>query len=292
MRVEWVHPSWRDLVIDHLADNSAARAQFLSACAAHGALLALSSGGGDQGDRELPLLTSDPDWDALTDRIYQLAPELDTPELFAVLDSIRDAITMLDSGGPRLEAEALARTVLSRLTMLWDAVEVPIELPAIEAWLALAAELPRDPAPPEPPDLIRNWVQLLPVSAPDLDDRESVERFADWLTLTDLLREHMPDQLHRFHFRNHALILNVFLDKIDDAHGRFQPACRDHIERSLKRIETLTPELAGLSRYIAKRLGASQTRLQRDRPHRKTDPNIGEIPGWTLFDVERVLRDL
>jgi hypothetical protein len=297
MRVEWVHPSWRDLVIDHLADDPAARSQFLSGCGAHGALLALSSGGGNRGNRELPLLTGDADWDALTDRIYRLAPDLDTRELFAVLDSISHAITVLDRGAARLEAEALARTVLTRIASHWDATNAPIALPALEAWLALADRLPHGPASPAPPDLKPTWAELLPVTAPDLTDRDSVERFADWLTFADLLREHRPDHLHRFRFRNqllgdHMRVINMFLDRVDEVGRRLQPACREQVERALDRIETLAPELADLSRYFLSRLRASRARLGRDTPHRRSDPIMGEAPGWRLFDVERVLRDL
>ena len=56
MRVDWVHPSWRDLVIESLADDAAARRHFLARCGVDGAALALSGGGGAAGERERPLL--------------------------------------------------------------------------------------------------------------------------------------------------------------------------------------------------------------------------------------------
>jgi hypothetical protein len=60
MRVEWLHPSWRDLVIEHLAGDADARARLLTGCSGHGVLLALSFGGGEHGDREL--LRTAPEW--------------------------------------------------------------------------------------------------------------------------------------------------------------------------------------------------------------------------------------
>src|ERR687885_217582 len=62
--VTWVHPSWRDLVIDELVLDAAARKEFLENCSVDGLLLALSTGGGRAGTRSLPLLVDDCDWDA------------------------------------------------------------------------------------------------------------------------------------------------------------------------------------------------------------------------------------
>ena len=59
--IGWVHPSWRDLVINELREDTAARRRFLDACALHGTMLALSQQGGIAGERRLPLLVSDSD---------------------------------------------------------------------------------------------------------------------------------------------------------------------------------------------------------------------------------------
>jgi hypothetical protein len=56
-RVTWVHPSWRDLVIDHLAGDPLARRRFLERCSLD-VLLALSVGGGATGERRFPLLVA------------------------------------------------------------------------------------------------------------------------------------------------------------------------------------------------------------------------------------------
>ena len=76
MRVEWVHPSWRDLVIEALAEDAETRRHFLPRCGVDGAAVALSGGGGAAGERERPLLRCDADWDALGDGLYSLLPRL------------------------------------------------------------------------------------------------------------------------------------------------------------------------------------------------------------------------
>jgi hypothetical protein len=286
-----VHPSWRDLVIEHLAHDRDARAQFLSGCGAHGVLLALSSAGGARGERDLPLLVDDCDWDALTDRVYELAPELEPQELLAVLDAIRVAVVAVP--GASLEATALARTVLARVAKLSDATQAPVPLPVLEAWLALASQLSTDSARPMPPNLKRTWAELLPASAPSVDDRYGLERFADWLTFADLLREHDRDELRRFRFSDQAHIINAFLDAVESSHGRMQPAAQDHVQRALSRIRTLNPELGNLSRYVRNRLRGAQVQLPHEtRRLRDDEPLAGEAPDWRLFDVARVLNDL
>jgi hypothetical protein len=79
--VTWVHPSWRDLVIDQLSDDKGERETFLRRSALDGLLLALSTAGGAEGERLLPLMREDRDWDAIADRLAQLIPALDEPDL-------------------------------------------------------------------------------------------------------------------------------------------------------------------------------------------------------------------
>jgi hypothetical protein len=49
--VTWVHPSWRDLVIEEVAATPGSRRDFLHRCGIDGALLALSTAGGAGGER-------------------------------------------------------------------------------------------------------------------------------------------------------------------------------------------------------------------------------------------------
>src|SRR5439155_7708898 len=62
-RVSWVHPSWRDLVIEELRADREGRQRFLNACSLEGIRLAISTAGGTSGERSLPRLAEDLDWD-------------------------------------------------------------------------------------------------------------------------------------------------------------------------------------------------------------------------------------
>jgi hypothetical protein len=66
---EWVHPSVRDLVIDHLMTDAASRQTFLGRAGIDGVMLALSSEGGATGERLFPLLQNEGDWRLVKERV-------------------------------------------------------------------------------------------------------------------------------------------------------------------------------------------------------------------------------
>jgi hypothetical protein len=281
VRVQWVHPSWRDLVIEHLAGDAAAREHFLRSCGINGTLLALSLAGGAAGERERPLLTCDTDWDALTDRMYALVPALDSAETSALLALVADTIGATRSD--RAEAEALARMLLLRLRRRWDASRAPIPLPELEGWLTLAEHLIPEP---EPPSLDLTWAELLPACPPSLDDHEELERFADWLSLAAMLRDTRPDVLRGLGFRSHDETIERFLEAIEEARNYALPlSAGDSLVRALGAAVTFKPRYArGAETWLGAigRAGGGPRRLPADDP----------ISERRLFDVSRVLEDL
>src|SRR4051794_27688522 len=88
---QWVHPSWRDLVIEYLVGNAAERAHFLEHMSIHGILLAISGGGGAEGTREFPLLVDAKDWSLLAEVCARVAGEVTEYGLRKLLTSLREA---------------------------------------------------------------------------------------------------------------------------------------------------------------------------------------------------------
>lgn len=289
MRIEWVHPSWRDLVIERLASDSTARRHFLSASGAHGLVLALPTAGGSFGERSLPLVGSDQDWDAVTDRLYALIAELELPELEAMFAALSEAIFQLGDRHGRDEACAAAGTALTRTAALWDASRKPIALDALHAWISLARNLaPR----PEVPDLSVTWVELLPARAPQLDGRADVERFADWLGLCELLWGYDPDLRERLGFGVEQVhVMVVFLTRVERARSSevagLPKSSSDAVFRALSSIGSLAPELSGYAQFIRARLDDEVEFGSAQLP----PPSRPFYRGET-FDVRRVLLDL
>lgn len=283
-----MHPSWRDLVIDHLRGDPAARRRFLERCSLHGALLALSRAGGSKGDLRLPLLSRDADWDALTDHLHAMICELDSTELGALLDALVLAVEGVAGTAKEREARALAAAVLRRSSTYWAAHRPPAPLPVVEAWLDIAALVG---GRPEPAAIGAAWIELLPADAPSLTDATELERFAEWLGLAAALRRDDPEFLGALGFaaRGRTLCEAVLADLLPRAQG-LAPVHVDYIDRALRRMAVAMPELATRALALRALLGThdpSRFTLDPSRTPPEPPPSLPR-----RLDIERVLRDL
>ncbi|HZS24438.1 MAG TPA: hypothetical protein VFA30_05555 [Gaiellaceae bacterium] len=191
--VTWVHPSWRDLLIDELAGDDDARGAFLRMCSLDGLLLALSTEGGAAGERVLPLLRRDADWDLAAEAAARLIPALDEPATTRLLTALREA--RATAGG--VELDALSGEALRSVARRWNARGEPAPVGSLERWFEVAATLER---PPERPDVARTWIELLPTVSLDLTSSEERAQLDEWLALTSVLRLYAPVALVDFEF--------------------------------------------------------------------------------------------
>jgi hypothetical protein len=192
-RVAWVHPSWRDLVIEGIASDQAARTGFLGRCSIDGLLLALSTGGGAAGERDLPLLVEDADWDVVGGRLHGLTPTLDDHDAVRLLLALREAIRWA-RGTQRAELGAIALNVLLGLKRSWDAARLPIPAALLAGWVELA---PFTADKPRLPDMTATWIEALPTTSADLRNREDLRRLDEWIALVELLSVQNPEALSR-----------------------------------------------------------------------------------------------
>ena len=277
--VTWVHPSWRDLVVEELAADGAARRRFLRACGVHGVVLALSTGGGAAGERALPLLREDADWDALADRLARLEPALDGPGVTLLLTALADVLEQAE-GAAGVEAAALAGEALSRLARAWrdDRGAVPVGL--LAAYFALAARLPDAPPPPETV-LATAWFELLPSGLPRLSDRAAVTAFDDWLALAELLAAHAPETLRGLGFPDERLDLLRDLVATALTAPQAEPAQQAAVARLLRRLADAVPELRGDALAAAYELARSAP-----PPPAEPEPRLRELSP----ELERLLE--
>lgn len=242
--------------------------------------------------RQLPLLKNDRDWDALTDRVHELAPGLEQAELIGLLDAAAHTLRELKSTAAEPEAEALADALLARVKVLWTTAHTPLALPELEAWLGVASLLsPR----PSPPSIAVTWAELLPVTAPDISDYRSLERFADWLTLADLLRDYDPELLRKLGFPGHSQSLIItFCDELERDDDAQRIDSTDHAKRALERIPRLFPTLADRADYTLYWLyGHPRERpTDDDPPWTSTPSRRSHDRGSGQLDIQRVLTDL
>ncbi len=289
--VGWVHPSWRDLVIDELSTNPESRHRFLAACGVHGAILALSRGGGPTGERALPLLQDDCDWDHLGDSLHRLVHELEDREIARLLLALQDVLMDQVDPAARVETEALATELLEVIARRRSADHTPLSGYLVEVWYSLNAIVLR---PADPPPLAWTWAELHPGSPPDRAlDRAELNRLDEWLTLVETLASRAPHELKRLGFFDTDQ--QLFPAIIAAVGGTVDPDARVLIETVLARIERVAPR----HYYAADR--AMQV-VELTTPDWWTPEDIHDPPTvepvqpgpltFTRNDVARVLADL
>lgn len=287
--VTWVHPSWRDLVIARLAADAEARQRFLHRCGHHGAMLALSVGGGATGAVQLPLLAGDADWDALADRLGPLLRDADELTTATVLSALTAAIDAAPTAAALAELRAVADRALV-LAARDRPADHPVSLELLAAWLRLAAVLPGRPAAPW---LGRTWIELLPSAVPRLDAPAELARYEDWLTLVTLLIElGQRRELARLGYPGRAT--RIALAVLTGGARALQRAPDDPLAEQLGRIVARTGRLlmpdvheAQLSGEIERTLDAAERseRQRRTVEHHEAREKQREL-------VDRVLDDL
>ncbi|HXP81388.1 MAG TPA: hypothetical protein VN976_15890 [Verrucomicrobiae bacterium] len=150
----WIHPSYRDLVIDELAKGQALSARFLSKASLQGVKLAVSSGGGSQGKRELPLMAASQSWAILKKRCHELAEKVDRAQLRDLLSVLTSAVEQSNDRNVSNYITDILAEVCHLAKSRWDSDEEVLDPSDIDAYSAASILLA--PLPP-PPALAATW---------------------------------------------------------------------------------------------------------------------------------------
>jgi hypothetical protein len=282
--VTWVHPSWRDLVIEELAADPAARRNFVERCSVDGLLLALSHAGGRHGARAQPLLVDDADWDGAAQRIHELVPALDEPQLLALLASLAAAIGSADAR-TAAELQALAATALQRVTSLWRSGAWAPDGPLLDSWLRLSAHVPEMPPGPE---LELMWQRVIPPATTPYSIAEA-ERYARWLRVARSLVRRSSDPAGWLGFPDaYGRELDALLD-LDPEHAAVAESgtLRALLNECLGLVAALVPDRAYRSTALAWVLRT----YERPEPLSEAPPVIYRPPTPPSI-VRRILADL
>jgi hypothetical protein len=272
VKLEWIHPSWRDLVIDELAADPVARRAFLARAEIEGLLLALSVNGGPDGRRQLPLLRTDADWDTATARTTALVRGADDHWAGRLLRALAEGLDVV-GGFERVELGALAQTALDATRRTWTAEHSVLALPTLEAWLLIAHRL-EDTAPAP---VVPTWASLEPPNA-----FAEPLRALDWMTLATALATWRPDELHRLGFPYR------YLPQLRELRAGADAAPQDPVWHAiavrLQRLGLLSelPRVPDPPQHAAP---------QHPRPHRASRAASIDAPS-TRDIVDRILDDL
>ena len=231
----------------------------------------------------------DADWDALTDRLLDLVPDLVDAELFRLLAALAEA-SHVDDERARAEAHALSASVVDRVREAWDTADRPIPVSLLGSWFETAAALPRSPAAPE---LAFTWIELLPTESVDLTSATDVVALEEWVTLVALLAEHQPDALAAFGFPQKQLAaLSAVVDRAGAIVERGDPPeLVGRLVRALRRLASL-PRLPNELARRAREAAAGALLPPEAPPERIGPARPRDEPPPDRTIVARVLADL
>lgn len=238
--VSWIHPSYRDIVIDELARDLASQAQFLSRASVIGVNLALSEAGGEEGTRVRPLLGSLSNWERLHSRcraLAEVAGESSVRDLLAVLNMASSSTRAKERANPILLSvyEGFLHRVLTdrialdvaTLEVLWQAAWIlgaSDRFPRLrKAWISSARELLSDGS-------------LCHLTVRDLEKYHG---------MCDLIRKRDPVLWASPSFsRRHERVIAVVLAALEDE-SEYQEDCEESYE-----YQDLSERFEGLAEYM------------------------------------------
>lgn len=215
---EWVHPSVRDMVIGHLMEDAAARRNFLGRAGIDGVMLALSSSGGAEGERQFPLLRGRPEWDKIERRVIELAEDETADTLGRLLALFGDTARLSRSVADREEKTrlvALTRSGLGALRAKWAMSGDRILSVELRNFYEASSRLPNSV---QGPDVAATWEQCVQELRASIEYfvEETTQSAGEWLDLAGLLEQNDPEQLERFSFpREYGGLLEQIVEKLE-----------------------------------------------------------------------------
>jgi hypothetical protein len=313
--VEWIHPSYRDLVIEQLKDGGSLKSEFLSKMNVAGIKLALSDTGGSFGKLRFPLINSPEDWDTLRTRTLETAGDSGVEHcttLLTVLTAALDGSVGQEKSTLLTILKAACQVIRER----WNSEQVALSALAVSAY-ATASERT---SPMEPmPALEVTWQGARESLTQQVKDEDSNFLFDcstldEFLSLVEEIANSEPRLLRRVNFPAgleadfEALLARVDRDLASD---------RDWMEKdeydseadaslslaaSLKRLQRVAPSTKEAAKSAIEPLTARANRYrEKYQALKDEEEGVGDysqmreeqrLRSSEPFDVDSVFVDL
>jgi hypothetical protein len=242
-RITWMHPSYRDLVIDELVTQDHLRIKFLKEMSLQGIKLAISDAGGAEGTRRFPLMTDSKSWKLLRTRSIEMIGELTCREASDLLMALASA-TQEAVGYP--EHSQLATTLAAACTTVrskWDSSSEVLQASELETYCQ--ASLLLKPLPPVP-NLEESWTadySRFQETLTDALNGSSLDEYAvrAWTKLTDTIHDNEPRFLRQVNFpENYSDEVSQLMEIIrEDMNLDVESLSYDELASEKDRFETL-----------------------------------------------------
>jgi len=133
-RLDWIHPSFKDLVIEELSRYPRIRDTFLKVMSMPGLRIAISTSGGPEGRRVFPFLISKQNWEVFRKRCISIAANASQDEIASLLLVLTDAHSNAPNDKTRLQAERIIEETCSKVRTRWDSQGTAISSDALSAY--------------------------------------------------------------------------------------------------------------------------------------------------------------
>jgi len=232
--VDWIHPSYRDLVIDELTNDLQLQATFLRNASLPGLQLALSEAGGGTGARDFPFLGSDAAWQSLRLRAEVLANQGVPTEVQALLILLTHSLRVEAANDhiKTLISETL-KDICKAVRLRWSTVPVKVD-PLNAYFRALSAT----GSEPSSPNMELSW-EFATTRLREMLDHEDYlideTIVGEWTSLADLIKFHALNFFEqpnvRANFKDDFALLSDALDRELDEYSPDEDELSEQAER-------------------------------------------------------------
>jgi hypothetical protein len=193
-RLDWIHPSCRDLVIEELATQPELLNNFLRSMSLQGIKLAISDSGGASGDRQLPLMSHPNTWEVLEKRCLELANLKSNNETTDLLTALTSAATNAPEPARKDSLRKVVAVVCATVVAKWNRESVVLSADHLLAYSE--ASILVHPFP-SMPNLETSWETYLESLRSDLADAENgaylePEPIREWTKFITVVNNNEP----------------------------------------------------------------------------------------------------
>lgn len=246
-RISWIHPSYRDLMIDELTNNSSTRIRFLKEMSIRGIKLAISDTGGPDGERKFPFMVDEETWEIFKKRCLELADTGSPSEQQVLITTLTDASQNAIGRQKEIILSTLSE-VLNLVKNYWNKNNLIIS--SYDLSVYIKASLLVHPLPPMP-NLDFSWKTKYEATSKALDEYEEGDEFfvgylrlSEWVDFLHEINFGEPRFLRQVDFPNHYLskiqqfadIIKFELGVIILSHKEFT----EHIDKLEKIVDILS----------------------------------------------------
>ena len=294
LRVSWVHPSFRDLLIEELSRDDALRVSFLSV-AKNAVSLALSSSGGALGERSLPLLRSTNSWQLVEQRCSKTLEVGDRSELRKLIEILESALSL------DLETEAHQRVSQICNTLVSGVENQPHQITndigLLEAYLRLAKHLPSIYKPP-----IKDiWGPIHHEVLEEVREQRLADVYAieEWNTVLRLIDSHYEEESCSSELADAKLELeHEILSQVDSDYSDISfdldenPEYNTHRAEELELVLSTLDELGIYQAEIYSRLQSQADEYASHGVKSSQKPVSNKARNASDFNVQKLFEDL